>query len=193
VAITHDVGTRVNEARQGDGRAYLFSLPEVDSNKQIDAIRRRWRDDGPRAEGSASFKELTDAASASQGRGAARAVRARRALRKIRRAPPPMPPLPARHQSSARSTDHPRPARSRLGAAPPPRSRSRATSGTGMSPPAVCCSDPDVRCGGPPPCTQGQQRPPMGRRWRAARRPSSPWNPTTARGAAGRPRMLSEG
>ena len=27
------------------GRAYLFSLPEVDRNKQIDAIRRRWRDD----------------------------------------------------------------------------------------------------------------------------------------------------
>ena len=44
------------------GRAYLFSLPDVDRNKQIDAIRRRWRDDWTKVKTGLerSFKELTD-------------------------------------------------------------------------------------------------------------------------------------
>jgi DNA-binding IclR family transcriptional regulator len=62
VAITHDVGTRVPMASTAMGRAYLFSLPDVDRNKQIDAIRRRWRDDWTKVKAGLerSFKELTD-------------------------------------------------------------------------------------------------------------------------------------
>ena len=45
VAIPHDVGTRVPMANTAMGRAYLFSLPDADRNKHVDAIRRRWRDD----------------------------------------------------------------------------------------------------------------------------------------------------
>jgi DNA-binding IclR family transcriptional regulator len=62
VAITHDVGTRVPMASTAMGRAYLFSLPEADRNKQIDAIRRRWRDDWTKVKTGMerSFKELAD-------------------------------------------------------------------------------------------------------------------------------------
>ena len=62
VAITHDVGTRVPMASTAMGRAYLFSLPDVDRNKQIDAIRRRWRDDWTKVKTGLerSFKELGD-------------------------------------------------------------------------------------------------------------------------------------
>jgi DNA-binding IclR family transcriptional regulator len=62
VAITHDVGTRVPMASTAMGRAYLFSLPDVDRNKQIDAIRRRWRDDWTKVKTGLerSFKELAD-------------------------------------------------------------------------------------------------------------------------------------
>ncbi|WP_296340380.1 IclR family transcriptional regulator [Reyranella sp.] len=62
VAITHDVGTRVPMASTAIGRAYLFSLPDVDRNKQIDAIRRRWRDDWAKVKTGLerSFKELAD-------------------------------------------------------------------------------------------------------------------------------------
>ena len=62
VAITHDVGTRVPMASTAMGRAYLFSLPDVDRNKHIDAIRRRWRDDWAKVKTGMerSFKELAD-------------------------------------------------------------------------------------------------------------------------------------
>ena len=62
VAITHDVGTRVPMASTAMGRAYLFSLPDVDRNKHIDAIRRRWRDDWTKVKTGLerSFKELAD-------------------------------------------------------------------------------------------------------------------------------------
>lgn len=62
VAITHDVGTRVPMVSTAMGRAYLFSLPDVDRNKQIDAIRRRWRDDWTKVKTGLerSFKELAD-------------------------------------------------------------------------------------------------------------------------------------
>src|SRR6266851_1197416 len=62
VAITHDVGTRVPMASTAMGRAYLFSLPDVDRNKQINAIRRRWRDDWTKVKAGLerSFKELAD-------------------------------------------------------------------------------------------------------------------------------------
>jgi len=62
VAITHDVGTRVPMASTAMGRAYLFSLPDADRNKQIDAIRRRWRDDWTKVKSGLdrSFKELAD-------------------------------------------------------------------------------------------------------------------------------------
>ena len=62
VAITHDVGTRVPMASTAMGRAYLFSLPDVDRNKHIDAIRRRWRDDWSKVKTGMerSFKELAD-------------------------------------------------------------------------------------------------------------------------------------
>jgi len=62
VAITHDVGTRVPMASTAMGRAYLFSLPDADRNKQIDAIRRRWRDDWTKVKTGMerSFKELAD-------------------------------------------------------------------------------------------------------------------------------------
>ena len=62
VAITHDVGTRVPMASTAMGRAYLFTLPDVDRNKQIDAIRRRWRDDWTKVKAGLerSFKELAD-------------------------------------------------------------------------------------------------------------------------------------
>jgi DNA-binding IclR family transcriptional regulator len=62
VAITHDVGTRVPMASTAMGRAYLFTLPDVDRNKQIDAIRRRWRDDWTKVKTGLerSFKELAD-------------------------------------------------------------------------------------------------------------------------------------
>lgn len=62
VAITHDVGTRVPMASTAMGRAYLFSLTDIDRNKQIDAIRRRWRDDWDKVKAGMerSFKELAD-------------------------------------------------------------------------------------------------------------------------------------
>jgi len=56
------IGTRVPMASTAMGRAYLFSLPDVDRNKQIDAIRRRWRDDWTKVKTGLerSFKELAD-------------------------------------------------------------------------------------------------------------------------------------
>jgi DNA-binding IclR family transcriptional regulator len=62
VAITHEVGSRVPMASTAMGRAYLFSLPDVDRNKQLDAIRRRWRDDWTKVKTGLerSFKELAD-------------------------------------------------------------------------------------------------------------------------------------
>src|SRR4029077_13093688 len=62
VAITHDVGTPVPMASTAMGRAYLFSLPDADRNKQVDAIRRRWRDDWAKVKTGMerSFKELAD-------------------------------------------------------------------------------------------------------------------------------------
>jgi hypothetical protein len=100
VAITHDVGTRVPMASTAMGRAYLFSLPDVDRNKQIDAIRRRWRDDWTKVKTGLerSFKELADRGfCVTWGRVAARALRRRRsrcATPTARRPTPSTPPAP---------------------------------------------------------------------------------------------------
>ena len=140
VAITHDVGTRVPMASTAMGRAYLFSLPDADRNKQIDAIRRRWRDDWTKVKTGMerSFKELADKRLLRHlGRVAARAVRRRRAAAQHRRHGG------LRHQRlGADLPDQPRPARSRLGPAP---GQGRARHPHRHGRPARHCTNPD-RC-----------------------------------------------
>ena len=181
VAITHDVGTRVPMASTAMGRAYLFSLPDVDRNKQIDAIRRRWRDDWTKVKTGLerSFKELADRGFCvtwgewlpelcGVGVAAAQHRRHRRLC----------------HQRlGADLPDQPRPARGRLGPAP---GQGRARHPHRHGGPAVGRAGRAAAGAARHHATASGRR---CRRWRAAKaRLSCHGHPTTGRCAAGRRR-----